>query len=38
MRRLMDKEPIPGATLVPAGDVAKFSFKKGYAEQLERRK
>ena len=35
MRRLMTQEDIPGATLIPAGDVAKFSFKKGYAEQLE---
>ena len=32
---MMEQEDIPGATLVPAGDVAKFSFKKGYAEQLE---
>lgn len=35
MRRIMAQEDIPGATLIPAGDVAKFSFKKGYAEQLE---
>lgn len=33
--RILDGEMLPGAKLVPAGDVAKLTFKKGYAEQLE---
>ena len=35
LRRISDGEDVPGAELIPAGDVAKMSFKKGYAEQLE---
>ena len=35
LRRIMAGEDIPGAEVVPAGDVAKIAFKKGYAEQLE---
>ena len=34
-RRLADGEDIPGCRLIPAGDVAKLTFKKGYAEALE---
>ena len=34
-RRLADGEDIPGCRLIPAGDVAKLTFKKGYAEVLE---
>ena len=36
--RILDGEMLPGAKLVPAGDVAKLTFKKGYAEQLEKDK
>lgn len=36
LRRIQAGEVIPGADMVPAGDVAKLSFKKGYAEQLEK--
>ena len=32
--RIEEGETIPGADIVPAGDVAKLSFKKGYAEAL----
>ena len=32
--RIEEGETIPGADLIPAGDVAKLSFKKGYAEAL----
>ena len=35
LRRISDGVDVPGAELIPAGDVAKMSFKKGYAEQLE---
>lgn len=35
LQRITSGEDIPGAELIPAGDVAKMSFKKGYAEQLE---
>lgn len=35
LRRITEGEDIPGAELIPAGDVAKMAFKKGYAEQLE---
>ena len=35
LRRLMDGEELPGVELIPAGEVVKISFKKGYAEQLE---
>ena len=35
LRRIMGGEEIPGAEVVPPGDVAKIAFKKGYAEQLE---
>ena len=35
LRRIQAGEVIPGADMVPAGDVAKLSFKKGYAEALE---
>ena len=35
LRRIMGGESIPGAEVVPPGDVAKIAFKKGYAEQLE---
>ena len=35
LRRITNGEAVPGATVVPAGDVAKFTFKRGYAEQLE---
>ena len=35
LRRIMGGEQIPGAEVVPPGDVAKIAFKKGYAEQLE---
>lgn len=35
MRRILAGEAIPGAVVVPPGDVAKLAFKKGYAEQLE---
>ena len=34
MQRIIAGELIPGARLIPAGDVAKMAFKKGYAEQL----
>lgn len=34
-RRIAAGEHIPGARLIPAGDVAKLTFKKGYAEALE---
>ena len=33
-KRIEAGETIPGADLIPAGDVAKLSFKKGYAEAL----
>ena len=35
LRRITAGVDVPGAELIPAGDVAKLSFKKGYAEQLE---
>ena len=35
LRRITAGEDVPGAELIPAGDVAKMAFKKGYAEQLE---
>ena len=35
LRRITGGETVPGAVAVPAGDVAKFTFRKGYAEQLE---
>lgn len=35
LRRMAAGEEIPGAEMVPAGDVAKLAFKKGYAEALE---
>ena len=35
LRHILSGEKIPGAAVVPAGDVAKLSFKKGYAEALE---
>ena len=34
-RRIADGEEIPGCRLIPAGDVIKMTFKKGYAEALE---
>ncbi|MBO4490265.1 MAG: host-nuclease inhibitor Gam family protein [Lentisphaeria bacterium] len=34
-RRITAGEDLPGAEAVPAGDVAKLTFKKGYADQLE---
>ena len=34
--RIEGGETIPGADIVPAGDVAKLIFKKGYADQLEK--
>lgn len=34
-RRIEAGEIIPGADLIPAGDVAKITFKKGYAEALK---
>ena len=34
LRRIMGGEEIPGAEVVPPGDVAKIAFKKGYAENL----
>ena len=33
-RRIEAGETIPGADLIPAGDVVKITFKKGYAEAL----
>ena len=36
MQRILAGEIIPGARLIPAGEVAKMAFKKGYAEQLEK--
>lgn len=35
MKRLSAGEEIPGAKLIPAGDVVDISFRKGYAEHLE---
>ena len=35
LRRIAAGEDVPGAKLIPAGDVVKMLFKKGYAEQLE---
>lgn len=35
LRRISAGVDVPGAELIPAGDVAKMSFKKGYAQQLE---
>ena len=35
LRRIESGEAIPGAEMVPPGDVAKLAFKKGFAEQLE---
>ena len=35
LRRIMGGESIPGAEVVPPGDVAKITFRKGYAEALE---
>ena len=35
LRRISDGVDVPGAELIPAGDVAKMAFKKGYAQQLE---
>ena len=35
LRRIMAGETVPGAVVIPAGDVAKLAFKKGYAEHLE---
>lgn len=35
LHHILSGEKIPGAAVVPAGDVAKLSFKKGYAEALE---
>ena len=34
LTRLMRGEDIPGATMTPPGDVAKMTYKQGYAEQL----
>ena len=36
LRRIRAGEEIPGARVVEAGDVAKLSFRKGYAEALEK--
>ena len=35
MEFLLHGGKVPGAKLIPAGDVAKLTFKKGYAENLE---
>ena len=35
MKRIRAGEEIPGAEMVPAGDVVVVNFKKGYAEHLE---
>ena len=35
LARIQAGEKIPGAVMTPAGDVAKISWKKGWAEQLE---
>ena len=35
LKRIMAGEEIPGAKLIPAGDVVDLSFRKGYAERLE---
>ena len=35
LARIQAGEKIPGAVMTPAGDVAKLSWKKGWAEQLE---
>ena len=34
-KRIAAGEVIPGARLIPAGDVVKLAFRKGFAEQLE---
>ena len=36
LRRAIDGDIIPGAAIVPPGDVVKLSFTKGYAENLEK--
>ena len=36
LRRIRAGEEIPGARVIEAGDVAKLSFRKGYAEALEK--
>ncbi len=35
LKRIMAGEEIPGAKVIPAGDVVDLSFRKGYAEHLE---
>lgn len=35
LKRMTAGEEIPGAKLIPAGDVVDLSFRKGYAEHLE---
>lgn len=35
--RFLAGETLPGAKLIPAGDAAKLTFKKGYAELLEKK-
>lgn len=37
LRHAIAGEIIPGAAVVPPGDVVKFSFSKGYAENLQER-
>ena len=35
LKRMSSGEDIPGAKLIPAGDVVDLSFRKGYAEYLD---
>ena len=35
LKRIMAGEEIPGAKVIPAGDIVDLSFRKGYAEHLE---
>ena len=35
LKRIQAGEEIPGATVIPAGDVVDLSFRKGYAEHLD---
>ena len=35
LKRVLEGEEIPGAVVIPAGDVVDLSFRKGYAEHLD---
>ena len=35
LKHIQSGEEIPGAKVIPAGEVVDFSFKRGYAEELE---